>query len=261
MNIEELSKSQLLLLTVMVNFIVSIATGILTVSLLDQAPIQVTQGVDRVVERTIQAVASPVQTSNPIVSNPIKTIANVVSPQPPAPTPEQQLTAAVGDVSSRTVLIYRGATTSPAIAYGAYLPTQKSVATATVKGLPKEAMIAFNDGSVVRASLSKSTATVTIYGFADDATLPKAPAAGLVAASKLKQGQTVIALTKDSAAITGIISKVNASSIETTLTGVPVGAGVVGTDGFILGIGSITPGVLIPADTITTLLQAPATAT
>ena len=34
MNIEELSKSQLILLTILVNFVTSVATGILTVSLL-----------------------------------------------------------------------------------------------------------------------------------------------------------------------------------------------------------------------------------
>ena len=33
MNIEELSKSQLILLTILVNFVTSVATGILTVSL------------------------------------------------------------------------------------------------------------------------------------------------------------------------------------------------------------------------------------
>jgi len=260
MNLEELSNAQLLLLTVMVNFIVSIATGILTVSLLDQAPIQVSQGVDRVVERTIQAVAAPIQTTNPIVSNPIKTITSVVSPQPTAPTQEQLLTTAVGDVAARTVLIYKGGTTTPAIAYGTYLSSQQSVATAMVKGLPKEAVIVFSDGSSAKASLSKSSATVAIYGFADAAALPGAPAADLVASSKLKQGQTVIALTKDSAAITGIISKVSASGIVTSLSGVPVGAGVVGTDGAVLGIGSLTPGVLISADAITSLLQAPAAA-
>lgn len=253
MNIEELSKAQLLLLTVMVNFIVSIATGVLTVSLLDQAPIQVSEGVDRVVENTIQTIASPIQGANPIVSNPIRSITNAVQPQQ-SPSSEQLMTAAVGSAAARTVLIYRSATTSPAIAYGTYLPGSKAVATAAVKGLPKEAMIAFSDGRVVRASLSKSSATVVIYGFADDAVLPSAPSASLTSSSKLKQGQTVLALTKDSAAVVGIISKVSALSIETSLTGVPVGAGVVGTDGAVLGIGSLTVGTLIPADAIMSLL-------
>lgn len=254
MNIEELSKAQLLLLTVMVNFIVSIATGILTVSLLDQAPIQVSQGVDRVVERTIQAVAAP---TNPI-ANPIKTLTSVVSPQS-SPTQEDLMTTAVTAAAARTVLIYKDSTTTPAIAYGTYLPTQKSVATAMVEGLPKQAIIVFNDGSSLNASLSKATTTVAVYGFADAAKLPKAPDASLTASSKLKQGQTVIALTKDSAAITGIISKVSASGIESNLAGVPPGADVVGIDGSVLGIGGLTPGVLIPADSITALLQAPST--
>lgn len=253
MNIEELSKAQLLLLTVMVNFIVSIATGILTVSLLDQAPIQVSQGVDRVVERTIQAVAAPTNS----IANPIKTITSVVSPQP-SPTQEDLMTAAVTAAASRTVLIYKDSTTTPAIAYGTYLPTQKTVATAMVEGLPKQAIIVFSDGSSLNASLSKATTTVTVYGFADTAKLPKAPDASLTASSKLKQGQTVIALTKDSAAITGIISKVSASGIESNLVNVPPGADVVGIDGSVLGIGGLTPGVLIPADSITALLQAPA---
>lgn len=254
MNIEELSKGQLLLLTVMVNFIVSIATGILTVSLLDQAPIQVSQGVDRVVERTIQAVAAP---TNPI-TNPIKTLTSVVAPTPAPPSQEDLMTAAVSNVAARTVLIYKDSTTTPAIAYGTYLPTQKSVVTATVTGLPKQAIIAFSDGSSQQASLSKASDAVTIYGFANSATLPAAPAAGLTASTSLKQGQTVIALTKDSAAVTGIISKVDASGIQTSLAGVPVGSCVVGLDGAVLGIGSPTAGVLISADSITTLLQAPA---
>ncbi len=248
MDIEELSKAQLLLLTVMVNFVVSIATGVLTVSLLDQAPIQVSQGVDRVVERTIQTIATPVQ-----VVNPIKSITS--SQTPAAPSNEQLMTAAVGDVAARTVLIYKGATTTPSIAFGTYLSKSRAVVTTNVQGLPKEAVIAFSDGSSARASISKTSGSLVIYGFADDAALPLVPSAGLPSTSKLKQGQTVLALTKDSAAVTGIISKVSSTAIDTSLTGVPVGGGVVDISGQVVGIGSLTPGVLIPSDAVMALLE------
>ncbi|CAN5702681.1 hypothetical protein BH11PAT2_BH11PAT2_05610 [soil metagenome] len=250
MDIEELSKSQLLLLTVMVNFIVSIATAVLTVSMLDNAPLTVTQTVNRIVDHTIETIATPIQVTNPI---------RPAAPAKPTPTTEQLLTAAVSNDLARTTLIYKGATSTPAIAFGTYLPKSRAIVTAAVEGLPKEATIQFSDGSIVAASLSRSDDAIAIYGFADGAALPSAPDAGLPAASSLKAGQTVAAITKDSAAITGIISKVSGDGIETTLMTVPVGAGVVDLSGLVIGIGTAKPGILIPADHITTLLASPAT--
>lgn len=249
MDIEELSKSQLLLLTVMVNFVVAIATSILTVSLLDEAPQTVTQTVNRIVDHTIETISTPIQISNPI------------RPATPAVTPstEQLLTSALGEAVSRSVLIYRRSTTTPAIAYGTYLSKSGAVITANVQGLPKgDALIEFSDGSVLEASISKSNTTLVLYGFADDAALPKTPEAELPSSDALKQGQTLAGLTKDLAAITGIVSRVDGASIYTNLSGLPAGAGVVNLSGAVVGIGSLTPGIVIAADSITALLATPA---
>lgn len=53
---EDLNKNQIVLLTVLVSFITSIATGIMTVSLLQEAPIEVTRNINRIVEKTIETV-------------------------------------------------------------------------------------------------------------------------------------------------------------------------------------------------------------
>ncbi len=61
MDLEKLSKHQIVLLALLVSFVSSIATGIVTVSLLDQAPPGVTKTINQIVERTVQQVVPATQ--------------------------------------------------------------------------------------------------------------------------------------------------------------------------------------------------------
>jgi hypothetical protein len=247
MNLEDLTKTQLLLLTVLVNFVTSIAVGVLTVSLLDQAPPTITQTVNRIVDNTVETIAS---------TTPIQAII-------PAPAPartvvihdEDLLTAALAANASRAVTIYARSTSTPAIAVGTYLPSAKAVATASTAGLPREALIEFADGSAVPASLSRAGATVSIYGFADNARLPKVAVPNLIAKGDLKLGQNVLGMSAGGSALIGIVSRID-DSIHTSLTNVPVGSGAVNSSGNLIGIALDSIGTFAPADKITTLLSA-----
>jgi hypothetical protein len=135
MNIEDLSKQQLLLLMILVNFVVSIATGVLTVSFLNQAPTIVTQTVNQIVDHTIQTVTQ---------------VPGLTAPS--QPSVEDLLSTAIAAESARSVTIHAGASTTPAVAVGVYLPKSKAVATLAGASLPKEATIVFFDGSVAGQS-------------------------------------------------------------------------------------------------------------
>ena len=245
MNIEELTKSQLILLTILVNFVTSVATGILTVSLLDQAPPYVTQTVNRVVERTIETVAAA---------------APAAIIQAPAPSNQDLVTAAIGADASRMVAIYAAdtGTTTPALSVGTYLPKARAVVTAAQDSLSSEVLIEFTNGVLMAASLAHQGRGISIYGFADDAALPKMTSPVLIAASDLKLGQTVLALGADGSASTGIIARVKNAGVYTTLPDIGVGSAAVDLSGNLIGISaSETPGFLLSAGIITELLTTP----
>lgn len=92
---EHLTKQQIILLTLFTTFVTSIATGIVTVSLMDQAPPSATGTIERVIEQTVNQVASGVtgdqnaasaenavvtnQATVAISQNPLEAVANATA--------------------------------------------------------------------------------------------------------------------------------------------------------------------------------------
>jgi hypothetical protein len=120
--------------------------------------------------------------------------------------------------------------------------------------LPAQATIGFNDGSSADVSLAHSTPTVAIYGFADNAKLPALTSPALLTTKDIVQGETVIALTADGSAVTGIISKVDGDKVYTNLPATPVGSCAVNLDGNLVGIATDTAGLYTSAADITAAL-------
>jgi hypothetical protein len=247
MNIEELSKSQLILLTILVNFVTSVATGILTVSLLDHAPTVVSTTVNRVVERTIETVAQA---------------APAAIVQAPAPSTQDLVTSAIGEAATRAVAIYaeRTGTSTPAVAIGTFLPKARAVVTAAQTALPENAVIAFAGNVYAEASLTRQDNGVAIYRFVEGSVLPKATEPILVTSNNLKLGQTALAITADGSAATGIVARVGSDGVFTTLPDIGAGSAAVDLSGNLIGIGAgVTPGRLIGSDTINALLTVAST--
>lgn len=241
MDIEDLTKSQLLLLTILVNFVVSIATGVLTVSLLDQGPTTITQTVNRIVDHTIETVTTQV----PVVG----------SENDGGPTTEELLTSAIAESTARSVQIYRSGGDVPS-ASGVYFPLSRVVAT-VANDLPGHITIVFPNGTRVEADRSAEDASLKLYSFVPDTVPPQAPVAKLIPLSAVKQGQTVIAIASDGKAVTGIVAKTDAEGVYADLPGIPTGAAIVNISGEVLGIHA-GGGIYISAQRIDALLGYPA---
>lgn len=75
---EHLTKQQIVLLTLLVSFVTSLATGIITVSLMDQGTIGITQTINRVIERTVEKVVMETPESGAAAVVTAPTLAQIV---------------------------------------------------------------------------------------------------------------------------------------------------------------------------------------
>ena len=210
---ENLTKQQIILLTLLVSFVTSIATGIVTVALMNQAPVGVVQTINKVVERTIETVTAPSKEIQTVVKETVLV------------NQEDQVVNAVEKNSKSIIRIYRtntdpssGSNSMVFVGLGAIVSDDGIIV--TDNSLISEGGKYFTtpadkllDLSVVRAVSGEQIALLKIKN--DEKpflTFSKVS----ISKSDLKLGQTVIYMggeTKDSVS-TGIISSLSAKEVK-----------------------------------------------
>lgn len=252
MDIEQLSKSQIILLTILVSFVTSIATGIVTVSLMGQAPPSIAQNVNRIVERTVERVVPVGQTASTVITRE-KTIIVKES---------DLISEAVARTTPSVVRLYLN-DSDPAVflGFGVVLDASGIIATDTwALGESGDAEIVLQDGARVRAFVTMRDRSSGV-AFLQAATTTKDgktpvwnPAAISVGSPRL--GQVVITIAGKTTTriadgiITALIPQPDSSEtqkiIETNISGdsIVLGGLLLNTDGEIIGM-STTAGRLL----------------
>ena len=164
MDIKDLNKSQLILLAVLLSFITSIATGITTVTLMQQAPASVTVPVTRIVRETVEKVVP----------------AQIVPKGDTLSAEDKKLLADLKAIKPLTVTLYlKGETTDKVLGTGLFLGDNKVVIAAIIPQ-PKEGEVYVVKSVLGEQKVSKVTAEkdFTIVEFLQtDAEVPIVPLA------------------------------------------------------------------------------------
>lgn len=237
MDMEQLSKSQIILLGLLVSFVTSIATGIVTVSLMDQAPPAIAQTVNRVIERTVEAVA-PVATG--------QAAATVVTQEKTVVVKESDLISqAVTKITPSIVRVYASSDAdAPFLGLGMVLDTKGTVvADSSSLGDTADVYMQLLDGTKVRAYVrgrDKDTGFAFLVATSTGTTTPAWHPA-TVASDHAVLGQTVVSLSGKAIPriAQGLVTALPTdSTIDTSISPDTIfgGSPLIDTDGDLIGV-------------------------
>lgn len=239
MDVEHLSKSQIVLLVLLCTFVASIATAIVTVSLLAQAPPAVPQTINHIIQRTVEAVT-------PEGEDPVTTIkeTTVVVKE------DELLSSTIATSFAKLAIVHEGiGTSTPAVALGTLvggvLITDSSL-------VSEQHMISIGTQSMLMKVRTKypEVGIAVMIPAAEGVTAP----AGLRIAdvAQVKLGQSVVALPSASGTRVGIGAvtarynlgkvvkdkdEVTVRAVDTSVSGkITPGAPVLSAFGDVIGI-------------------------
>ena len=223
MDMEKLTKQQIVLVTLLVSFVTSIATGIVTVALMDQAPAGITQTINQIVERTVEKVITPPTDG---------TSAAVVTHETVVVSEDDKIAESVDKNKSSVVRIYSNATNAGDVAQntfiglGTIVSKEGLIATGDVFADPNGKYLVTQDNSkfynVIVLPKKESDKFYFLKIIQNAKNIINFTPVTLADSDSLKLGQTVIALSgqkQDSISI-GIISSLISADIITATTSV-----------------------------------------
>ncbi|MEK7613773.1 MAG: hypothetical protein AAB439_02800 [Patescibacteria group bacterium] len=182
MEIEELTKSQIILLVLLVSFVTSIATGIVTVSLLAQAPPAITQTVNRVIERTVETVVPAENQTAAVVTKETTVVVKEDDLITQSITNSFGIVARIHETTS---------TSSPILALGAVVGQGTLVTDASMVSGEHAVVIG---GDTFRFVVSAKIPEAGIALLTATGTVPSVSSFKSVDAGSIKLGQTLIGL-------------------------------------------------------------------
>lgn len=209
---ENLTKQQIILLTLLISFVTSIATGIVTVALMNQAPVGVVQTINRVVERTIETVTSP--SKETVIKETV--VVNT----------EDQVVSAVDKTSKSVIRIYMTnsdpasvSNTMEFVGLGAVVSDDGIVATDNnIISSGNNYFMSTPDNKLIDLSILKATngEQIALLKIKNDDKNPVTFSKVSISKNDLKLGQTVIYIGGESKNIvsTGIVSSLSAKEIK-----------------------------------------------
>ena len=254
MDLEQLNKSQIVLLTMLVSFVTSIATGIVTVSLVEKAPADVTRVVQRVVERTVEQV-TPAQAQQ----------ATVVTTERTVIVREADLVAAAVAQNKTRIIPVKNTSTDTLAALGVILdPSGVIVTDASAFDPEGEYHVVGVEEEIIPLTF------VTQPGGARGIALLEAqselPFEAMVPSEISAQlGQTAVAFVGGDSIAQGLVSGLGEGGyIETSIDERAITSGtiLINVDGEVLGISTgaareHAPSAFVPIRAVVALLQAP----